>query len=105
MLDDVVSIFGLVAGIVAGAQFGDVILLAGATAGITATVSMMAGVFLDLESERDKARSEEKVRAAEIRNDPQGAVNKLISDLKGTGLSTQSLDAIRADQQKDPLAI
>jgi len=50
MSDGVVSIFGLVAGMVAGAQFGDVILLAGATAAIAATVSMMAMVFLDLES-------------------------------------------------------
>jgi len=105
MSDGVVSIFGLVAGMVAGAQSGDVILLAGATAAIAATVSMMAGVFLDLESERDEARVEAKARAAEIKNDPQGAVDKLIGDLNGTGLSQQSLDAIRLDLQKDPLVI
>jgi VIT1/CCC1 family predicted Fe2+/Mn2+ transporter len=103
MSDGVVSIFGLVAGMVAGAQSGDVILLAGATAAIATTVSMMAGVFLDLESERDEARVEAKARAAEIQSNPQGA--KLIGDLKDTGLSAQSLNAIRADLQKDPLAI
>ena len=43
MSDGTVSIFGLVAGMVAGAQSGDVIVLAGATAAIAATVSMMAG--------------------------------------------------------------
>ena len=105
MLDGVVSIFGLVAGMVAGAQSGNVILLAGATAAIAATVSMMAGVFLDLESERDEARVEARERAAEIRRDPQLAVNKLISDLKGTGLSGTSLNAIRDDMQANPLAI
>jgi VIT1/CCC1 family predicted Fe2+/Mn2+ transporter len=105
MSDGVVSIFGLVAGMVAGSQSGDVILLAGATAAIAATVSMMAGVFLDLESERDEARVEANARATEIKNDPQGAVDKLIGDLNGTGLSQQSLDAIRSDLQKDPLAI
>lgn len=90
MSDGVVSIFGLVAGMVAGAQSGNVILLAGATAAIAATVSMMAGVFLDLESERDEARVEAREREAEIRQDPEGAVNKLIADLEGTGLSPQS---------------
>lgn len=105
MSDGVVSIFGLVAGMVAGAQSGDVILLAGATAAIAATVSMMAGVFLDIESERDAARVEAKERAAEIHQDPAGAVNKLIADLQGTGLSGKSLDAIREDLNANPLAI
>jgi len=105
MSDGTVSIFGLVAGMVAGAQTGDVIVLAGATAAIAATVSMMAGVFMDLESERDAARVEAQERAAEIKANPDGAVNKLIGDLKGTGLSAASLEAIRADFQKDPMAI
>jgi VIT1/CCC1 family predicted Fe2+/Mn2+ transporter len=105
MSDGVVSIFGLVAGMVVGAQSGNVILLAGATAAIAATVSMMAGVFLDLESERDAARVEAKERAAKIKSDPDGAVNQLITDLQGTGLSSTSLDAIREDMKKDPLAI
>jgi len=105
MSDGVVSIFGLVAGMVAGAQSGDVILLAGATAAIAATVSMMAGVFLDLESERDAARVEAKERAAEIRSDPDGAVNKLIADLQKTGMSTTCIEAIRKDMAANPLAI
>lgn len=105
MSDGTVSIFGLVAGMVAGSQSGDVILLAGATAAIAATVSMMAGVFLDLESERDAARVEAEERAAEIKNDPDGAVKKLIGDLETTGLSPASLAALRADFQKNPLSI
>ncbi len=105
MSDGTVSIFGLVAGMLAGAQSGDIILLAGATAAIAATVSMMAGVFLDLESSRDAARVAAKQREAEIRSDPEGEVTKLISDLEGTGLSKTSLDAIRADFQKNPLSM
>ena len=105
MSDGTVSIFGLVAGMVAGAQSGNVILLAGATAAIAATVSMMAGVFLDLESEKDAARVEAARREAEIRSDPDGVVKKLIGDLEGTGLSKKSLDAIQVDFQKNPLAI
>lgn len=105
MSDGTVSIFGLVAGMVAGAQSGDVIVLAGATAAIAATVSMMAGVFLDLESERDEARVEAEERADEIRKDPEGAVAKLMGDLQTTGLSPASLDSLRADFSKNPLAI
>jgi VIT1/CCC1 family predicted Fe2+/Mn2+ transporter len=105
MSDGTVSIFGLVAGMVAGAQSANIILLAGATAAIAATVSMMAGVFLDLESEKDAARVEAEQREAEIRSDPEGAVTKLIGDLQGTGLSKNSIDALQVDLQKNPLAI
>lgn len=102
MSDGSVSIFGLVAGMMAGAQSGDVILLAGATAAIAATVSMMAGVFLDLESERDAARVEAEQREAEICNDPDCAVAKLMGALEGTGLSKVSLDSLQSDLRKDP---
>lgn len=105
MSDGTVSIFGLVAGMVAGAQSGNVILLAGATAAIAATVSMMAGVFLDLESEKDAARVEAEQRKSEICRDPGCAVAKLMGDLQGTGLSKASLDAIKVDLEKDPLTI
>jgi vacuolar iron transporter family protein len=105
MSDGTVSIFGLVAGMVAGAQSGNIVFLAGATAAVAATVSMMAGVFLDLESEKDTARVEAEQRTAEICRDPEGAVNKLIGDLQDTGLSAASLGAIREDIQKDPLVI
>jgi VIT1/CCC1 family predicted Fe2+/Mn2+ transporter len=105
MSDGTVSIFGLVAGMVAGAQSGEVIVLAGATAAIAATVSMMAGVFLDIESERDEARVEAEERLGEIKRDPEAAIAKLMADLKSTGLSETCLEAICADFRKNPLAI
>ncbi|MGB9176099.1 MAG: hypothetical protein WCB46_05110 [Methanoregula sp.] len=61
---------------------------------------MMAGVFLDLESEKNTARVEAEQRTAGICRDPDGAVNKMIRDLHGTGLSAVSLGAIRADLQR-----
>jgi VIT1/CCC1 family predicted Fe2+/Mn2+ transporter len=105
MSDGVVSIFGLVLGVAAGAQSGNVVFLAGATGAIAASVSMMAGLYLDLESESDEARVEAERREAEIRSDPTGAVDKLIGVLQGAGLSTKSLNAIRDDMQADPVAI
>jgi VIT1/CCC1 family predicted Fe2+/Mn2+ transporter len=105
MSDGVVSIFGVVAGVTAGAQSGNVILLAGATAAVAATVSMMAGLYLDLESERDEARVAAGQRESEIRRDPDRAVSELIAMLEPSGLSRRSLDSIRDDMKADPLAI
>jgi VIT1/CCC1 family predicted Fe2+/Mn2+ transporter len=105
MSDGVVSIFGLVLGVAAGAQSGEIVFLAGATGAIAASVSMMAGLYLELESEGDEARVEAELREAEIRSDPAGAVDKLMGVLQGTGLSTKSLNAIRDDMQADPVAI
>jgi VIT1/CCC1 family predicted Fe2+/Mn2+ transporter len=105
MSDGVVSIFGLVLGVAAGAQSGNVVFLAGATGAIAAAVSMMAGLYLDLESESDKARVEANRREVEIRRDPTSAVNKMMGVLQSTGLSTKSLNAIRDDMQADPVAI
>jgi len=105
MEDGAVSIFGLVLGVAVGAQSGSVVFLAGATGAIAASVSMMAGLYLDLESERDEARVEAEQREAEIHRDPDHAVNELMGVLQGTGLSSTSLDAIRTDIQANPLAI
>jgi VIT1/CCC1 family predicted Fe2+/Mn2+ transporter len=105
MSDGLVSIFGLVAGMAVGSHDADLVFLAGATAAIAASVSMMAGLYLDLESESDEARVEAERREKEIRSDPTGAVNKLIDVLQDTGLSQKSLNAIRDDMQADPIAI
>jgi VIT1/CCC1 family predicted Fe2+/Mn2+ transporter len=66
---------------------------------------MIAGLYLELESEGDEVRVEAELREAEIRSDPTSAVNKLMGVLQGTGLSPRSLDAIRDDIQANPLAI
>lgn len=105
MSDGTVSIFGLVAGMLAGAQSGSVILLAGTTAAVSATVSMMAGVYLDLESEQDEARVDAEERAAGIRRDPEHAVSELVGVLEKTGLSEQTLVSIRRDLSADPMKI
>lgn len=105
MSDGVVSIFGLVLGVAAGAPSGNTVFLAGATGAIAASVSMMAGLYLDLESEQDEARVESLRRESEIRRDPGHAVNELMGVLQRTGLSTRSLDAIREDLQTNPATV
>ena len=54
MEDGAVSIFGLVFGMATAAETSADVLLAGATGAAAAAVSMMAGVWLDARSERDR---------------------------------------------------
>jgi VIT1/CCC1 family predicted Fe2+/Mn2+ transporter len=105
MSDGVVSIFGLVLGVAAGAQSAGAVFLAGATGAIAASVSMMAGLYLDLESEKDEARVEDEQRDTEIQKDPAGAANELMGVLRETGLSDTSLAAIREDITRNPRVI
>ena len=105
MSDGVVSIFGLVLGVAAGAESASAVFLAGATGAIAASVSMMAGLYLDLESEKDEALVEKEQRDEKIQKDPAGAANELMGVLEETGLSGNSLAAIRDDITKNPLVI
>lgn len=66
---------------------------------------MMAGLYLDLVSEKDETRAEEKLRDNEIQKDPTGAVNELMGMLRETGLNDNSLAAIREDMTRNPRVI
>jgi vacuolar iron transporter family protein len=57
MEDGTVSIFGLVFGVAASAANSQTVLLAGATGAVSAAVSMMAGTYLEVSTERDRARA------------------------------------------------
>jgi VIT1/CCC1 family predicted Fe2+/Mn2+ transporter len=103
MEDGTVSIFGLVAGVVLDAKSGKQVLLAGAAGAIAASVSMMAGVFLDLQSEQDQAKIEKKQRRIKIQADPDQVIGDLMRQLQQTGLSSATLNAIQSDLQQTPL--
>ncbi|WP_013334311.1 VIT1/CCC1 transporter family protein [Gloeothece verrucosa] len=102
MEDGTVSIFGLVAGVALNAQSEKQVLLAGAAGAIAASVSMMAGVFLDLQSERDRNKVEAKQRQAQIQANPGRAIEEQMKKLQKTGLGPATLNAIRADLQEAP---
>jgi VIT1/CCC1 family predicted Fe2+/Mn2+ transporter len=102
MEDGTVSIFGLVAGVALSAGTGKQVLVAGATGSIAAAVSMMAGVFLDLQSERDRAKVEMKQRRAQIQTDPNRAIDQLVGRLQNAGLHPDTLRAIRSDLEETP---
>src|SRR6266487_1466835 len=71
MEDGTVSIFGLVFGVAASAPDSKIVLLAGATGAISAAVSMMAGTYLDVSTERDQAQAAVATKQGEIEQNPQ----------------------------------
>ena len=102
MEDGTVSIFGLVAGVALNADSTKQVLLAGAAGAIAAAVSMMAGVFLDLQSEQDQAIVEAKQRQAKIQANPSQVIGELMGRLQHSGLSHATLNAVQADLQATP---
>src|SRR5262245_44027155 len=71
MEDGTVSIFGLVFGVAASAPNSQTVLLAGATGAISAAVSMMAGTYLDVSTERDRAQAAVARLQREIEQRPE----------------------------------
>ena len=90
MEDGTVSIFGLVLGVAASAPNGQTVLLAGATGAISAAVSMMAGTYLDVSTERDRTRAAIAAEQAEIETKPQEEAQEVQDRLKQAGFSENS---------------
>jgi VIT1/CCC1 family predicted Fe2+/Mn2+ transporter len=102
MEDGTVSIFGLVAGVSLSADNSQQVLLAGAAGAIAASVSMMAGVFLDLQSEQDQVKVQNRKRQMAIQQHPQQVIDTLMERLQHSDLSQSTLTAIQTDLQTDP---
>lgn len=105
MEDGTVSIFGLVAGVSLTASSGRSVLVAGAAGAVAAAVSMMAGVFLDLQSEQDRDRVESRRRLAAVAADPAGEIASLMGRLRRTGLQSATLEAIQDDLRQRPAGL
>jgi VIT1/CCC1 family predicted Fe2+/Mn2+ transporter len=87
MEDGAVSVAGLVFGVAASTDDTRIVLLAGATGAIAGAVSMMAGTYLDVHSERSRAATlvEDTIRAVEA--DPQAALDRVAARLRDSGFT------------------
>jgi VIT1/CCC1 family predicted Fe2+/Mn2+ transporter len=81
------------------------VLVAGAAGAVAAAVSMMAGVFLDLQSDRDRDRVESRRRLAAVTADPAGEIGALMQRLRGTGMQPATLAAIHDDLSRRPAGL
>jgi predicted membrane protein (TIGR00267 family) len=94
MEDGTVSIFGLVFGVAVSTDQSSVVLLAGATGAIAAAVSMMAGAYLDAESERDRARVEAEKQAEAWGQDAGATPHRLSQHLAAAGIPETQVKAV-----------
>ena len=94
MEDGTVSIFGLVFGVAASAPNAHAVLLAGATGAVAAAVSMMAGTYLDVESENDRQQAALDDRKQRLDNDPEAQLRDERDRLAGAGFAPNEIETI-----------
>jgi VIT1/CCC1 family predicted Fe2+/Mn2+ transporter len=102
MEDGTVSIFGLIFGVAATTSSTATVLIAGASGAAAAAVSMMAGVYLDAETSRDKIqRKRAQLPSA---SSPSSAVDPadLANRLTAAGLTAEQSAALSGTVQNDP---
>src|SRR5262245_18300227 len=102
MEDGTVSIFGLVFGVAMSTDQSSVVLLAGGTGAIAAAVSMMAGAYLDAESERDRARVEAKKHTAAWAQEAGATPHRLSQHLAAAGVPESQVKAVQGPLGSNP---
>ena len=102
MEDGTVPIFGLAACVSITAQSSESVLVAGAAGSVAAAVSIMAGVFPNLQSENDRERVQSRRHRLAIQADLASEVAAMMQRLEMTGLQPQTLSAIEQDLMSQP---
>lgn len=105
MEDGAVSVAGLVFGVAASTNDGRIVLLAGATGAIAGAVSMMAGTYLDVQSERSRAdalldRARRGIAAA-----PAGTRDRVAARLQAAGFTELEARGVTAAFERHPAAL
>jgi len=94
MEDGTVSIFGLVFGVAATTNSNSVVLVAGASGAAAAAVSMMAGAFLESETDRDEKQARQQQLEIDLKCDPAGVGTMLSERLTAIELERPLVGAL-----------
>jgi VIT1/CCC1 family predicted Fe2+/Mn2+ transporter len=105
MEDGTVSIFGLVFGVAATTNSNDAVLVAGASGAAAAAVSMMAGAFLESETDRDERKARQKQLEIDLKCDPAGVDTMLAERLTAVGLERPQAGALAGAVRDKPEAM
>ena len=105
MEDGTVSIFGLVFGVAASATDSQTVLLAGATGAISAAVSMMAGTYLDVSTERDRAQAAIKKEQDKITQQPEQEAQEVRERFVQAGFTRADAETVTTILQRTPGAM
>ena len=105
MEDGAVSIAGLVFGVAASTNDSQIVLLAGATGAVAGAVSMMAGTYLDVHSERSRAAGLVEQARREIAADPGAARERVAAQLQRAGFKDGEARVVTAAFERNPQAL
>ena len=105
MEDGTVSIFGLIFGVAATTSSTAAVVIAGASGAVAAAVSMMAGVFLDVETTRDTIATERAALQSELARDANAIAASLPARLAAAGLTQQQSAALAGAVKHDRAAL
>jgi VIT1/CCC1 family predicted Fe2+/Mn2+ transporter len=105
MEDGTVSIFGLIFGVAATTTNARTVLIAGASGAVAAAVSMMAGVFLDVETTRDEAKTKRAALQTALSTDAAAVCAELPGQLAAAGLTPHQSQALTDAVEHDRAAL
>ena len=105
MEDGAVSIAGLVFGVAASTNDRSIVLLAGAAGAVAGAVSMMAGTYLDVQSERHRADALVEVVQEGVAADPGVTSDRVARRLLGPGSGDQEVALLARALARNPDAL
>ena len=105
MEDGTVSIFGLIFGVAATTSSTAAVVIAGASGAVAAAVSMMAGVFLDVETTRDELRAKRSLLRAKLAANTDSIAAALPTKLAAVGLTSEQSAALVGAVKHDHKAL
>ena len=95
MEDGTVSIFGLVFGVAATTTDQKAVLIAGASGAVAAAVSMMAGTYLDVETNQDQAKLMASRIASDLQKNSGAVLDGVTQRLQAVGMAGDQAASVR----------
>jgi VIT1/CCC1 family predicted Fe2+/Mn2+ transporter len=105
MEDGTVSIFGLVFGVAATTNEQSAVLIAGASGAVAAAVSMMAGTYLDVETNRDQARVMASRIEADLQTRSSTVLEHVTRRLSAAGLAPDQATVVNHFLSSEPAVL
>src|SRR4051795_10451497 len=85
--DGILSTSSLVLGVAASGASGAAIVTAGVAGLVAGALSMAAGEYVSVSSQRDSERADIRLEESELRSDPQGELRELAGFYEERGLA------------------
>lgn len=105
MEDGAVSIAGLVFGVAASTNDSEIVVLAGAAGAVAGAVSMMAGTYLDVHSDRSRAAGLVEKERRRIEADPSGTAQRVAGQLVAAGFTDAEARTVAGAFVRNPEAL